>query len=149
MKKNQQGSQLGIDVGVKRVGLAICNVNSRIALPMCTIRRDAIFNSDIKLIVHKIIEKKITKVFIGYPKSLKNKFCQSVSMVEEYFIYLNKDIKKHNLEIPIKFVDERFSTLIVRKRFQKIGVKFKKIKQIIDQFSAAEILQRVIDKKYK
>jgi putative Holliday junction resolvase len=123
---------LGIDYGLKRVGLALA-VNKTI-VPLETLVND---NSIYDLIKKIIIKKKIKKIIVGNPVLLSGKKGSSVKLVKKFIKKLS-DISG----VPIELFDERFTSKIATSKLSYLNSK--KQKNYIDQISAVEILKSAI-----
>lgn len=94
---------LAIDYGEKRIGLAIADEENKIPLPFKILenKSEEFVLSELKKI---ILEKKIGQFVVGLPFSLSGKEGRKAGEVREF-------IKKlQTLGIPIKIIDERFSS---------------------------------------
>lgn len=122
---------LGIDFGIKRIGLAISDERERIAFPYKTIQnikeKDAI-----KEIGEIIVKENVGKIIAGEPLNLKGESSEITLKAREFFSKLQEQVS-----VPLIFFDERFSSKIARN-----NVSFKKFpKEIIDQEAARVILE--------
>ncbi len=137
---------LGIDFGEKRIGLAISDPLGILATPIETLD-----SSEMDLVIPKLAETisdhAVTKIVVGIPWTLSGKSGPQTKKTFE-FISLISD----TFEIPIKQIDERFTSLQAEKKLRLVDKrsrkKQKKIpKGLIDSVSAAIILQTYLDTK--
>ncbi len=137
---------LGIDFGEKRIGLAISDPLGILATPIETLD-----SSEMDLVIPKLAETisdhVVTKIVVGIPWTLSGKSGPQTKKTFE-FISLISD----TFEIPIKQIDERFTSLQAEKKLRLVDKrsrkKQKKIpKGLIDSVSAAIILQTYLDTK--
>ncbi|MCH2306776.1 MAG: Holliday junction resolvase RuvX [SAR202 cluster bacterium] len=137
---------LGIDFGEKRIGLAISDPLGILATPIETLD-----SSEMDLVIPKLAETisdhTVTKIGVGIPWTLSGKSGPQTKKTFE-FISLISD----TFEIPIKQIDERFTSLQAEKKLRLVDKrsrkKQKKIpKGLIDSVSAAIILQTYLDTK--
>ena len=137
---------LGIDFGEKRIGLAISDPLGILATPIETLD-----SSEMDLVIPKLAETisdhSVTKIVVGIPWTLSGKSGPQTKKTFE-FISLISD----TFEIPIKQIDERFTSLQAEKKLRLVDKrsrkKQKKIpKGLIDSVSAAIILQTYLDTK--
>jgi putative Holliday junction resolvase len=131
---------LGIDYGDKRIGLAISDENGKLASHFLTLENRSLKNltEEIKNI---IIRKNIKKIIVGLPVGLKTESDQT-QKTNDFINCLTKEIN-----IPIKKINEVFTSKIARENLRKAGVKSENIKKIIDQEAARIILQDYLDNK--
>lgn len=132
---------MGIDFGEKRIGIALSDPLLIFAYPFTTLQNDLAFIKNLSKI---ILEKNIAKIILGLPSS---KFKSSAE--------LSKKVQKLKQEIETKFKievilwDEEFSSAIAKEKvIQSVTKKSKrKNKDLLDQHSAAIILQEYLDSK--
>ena len=126
---------LGIDFGLKRIGLSITDQEKIFAFPLTTIEFDNAFNFFKDL----FFKEEVSKVIIGYPKRLSGIDSDIESSIK---IFITK-FKKQFPEIEIQRFDERFTSKLATKVVVSSGLGKKKRsdKSLIDKVSAAIILQ--------
>jgi putative Holliday junction resolvase len=123
---------LGIDYGLKRVGIALAI--DKTVVPLETLNNNPLlFDS----IINIIESKKISKIIVGNPLLLSGKQGTSVKFVSQFVKRLSSKIN-----LPIELFDERFTSKIANNKLEHINSFAKK--QYIDQLSAVEILQSYI-----
>jgi putative holliday junction resolvase len=127
---------LGLDVGDKRMGVAICDETQTLARPLLTLNR-ASKKEDFAKIAALCREHAIEKVIVGLPKTLRNEEGPQAQRVRRYAAELQAA-----LSLPIEFWDERFSTAEARDLI--IGHALMR-KNEIDAIAAAVILQDYLD----
>ena len=132
---------LGIDYGAKRVGVAISDSLQIIASSLTTIETKQFF-----LFLIELLQKEdIDRFVVGEPKNLDGTATDSTEMTENFVEKLS--IKYPN--IPIKRIDERFTSKIAKQSILDAGTKKSKRrdKRLVDKVSAAIILQSHLDSK--
>ena len=132
---------LGIDYGEKRVGVAISDSLQIIASSLTTIETKQFF-----LFLIELLQKEdIDRFVVGEPKNLDGTATDSTEMTEKFIEKLS--IKYPN--IPIKRIDERFTSKIAKQLILDAGTKKSKRrdKALVDKVSAAIILQSHLDSK--
>ncbi len=132
---------IGLDIGEKRIGLAISDALNIIATPVSTLGPN-----DIYLELKNLVSKYSVNVFvIGYPINLDGNFTDGTIFVDNFI----KRIKKEFPNIKICKLDERFTSKIAKKQLIASGLKKKKRqnKSLVDQMSAAIILQDYLNSK--
>ena len=139
-KKIDQTSRLiGIDLGKKRIGIAICDENKKIATPYKTISKTN-FSNFIKELKNIIDENKIQGLIIGYPINMDGSLGPSAQSTKDIANGISK-----NISIPITLWDERLSTAAAFKLSDQPNLNVSKKIKKIDENSAAFILQGAID----
>ena len=126
---------LGIDFGLKRIGLSITDQEKIFAFPLTTIEFDNAFNFFQDL----FLKEEVSKVIIGYPKRLSGVDSDIESSIKIFITKFNKQFP----EIEIERFDERFTSKLASKAIVSSGLGKKKRsdKSLIDKVSAAIILQ--------
>jgi len=140
-KKNQSTSSrlIGIDLGTKRIGIAICDENQKIATPFITLNRNKL--GDLIAELKKIIEENAIKgVIIGYPINMDGSHGKATQSVRD----ISESISK-NINIPVSLWDERLSTVGAFNISSQLDVNVSKREKNIDKNAATFILQGAID----
>lgn len=135
------GRILALDVGDKRIGLAISDPLGIIASPLETYVRKEI-NSDIFYILTLATAQQVETIVCGLPKRLDNSPTQQTQKVLEFAEQL-----KAKTQIKIAFVDERFSTAEAERSLLEANMRRDKRKEKIDMVAASLILQTYLQQK--
>jgi len=130
---------LGLDLGSKRIGIAICDDNLSIATPFKTIDKESLnkFIDELKLIIK---ENNIKGIIVGNPINMDGSLGPSSQSIRD----VCKNILK-NINIPICLWDERLSTVGAFNLTSQLDVNVSKKVKNIDKNAAAFILQGAID----
>ncbi len=130
---------LALDVGERRIGIAVSDPLKIIASPLTIIDRKITpdYTKEIKQLV---LKNNIEKLVIGIPKTLKNTESIQTKIVIEFIQELQK-----NVDIPIETVDERLSSVSAQKSLVEQGIKTGHNKGKIDETAAAIFLQEYLD----
>ena len=130
---------LGIDYGDRRIGIAISDSLKIIASPLMVIDRKKNTNY-LQIIKNIIIKNSIGIIAIGLPITLKGNISQQTKKTEIFIKELQNII-----DIPIKTIDERLTSIEAKKILIQKGIKTGHNKEQIDQVSAIIILQEFLD----
>ena len=130
---------IGLDLGSKRIGVAICDDRQSIATPFSTINKESNekFINELRFIIN---ENNIEGIIVGNPLNMDG----SSGASSQSAIDVSKNIL-NNIDIPLCFWDERLSTVGAFKLFNKLDVNISKKVKNIDKNAAAFILQGAID----
>ena len=132
---------LAIDYGQKRVGLAISTSDEKLILPYKTLtytsRKKLV--SDITSIV---ATENIQRIVIGLPIGINGEETLITRQVKN----LVRDLKK-KLDVPVDLVDESYSSYNADRILKNRGMSAKKIKKVIDQQAAVDILNTYFSSK--
>jgi len=134
---------LAIDYGKVRIGLAITDMSKIIAYPYKTIKAGPSLELSITNFLDSIKEyiNEIETIIIGLPILLSGKMSDMALEVQKFV-----EILKTKINIPIKFTDERLSTIMAQRHLKEnLKLNRKKRSKIIDPISATLILQNFIN----
>jgi putative holliday junction resolvase len=129
---------LGLDIGEKRIGVAICDETRTLARPLLTITRAAKIE-DFARIAALCAEHQIERIIAGLPTTLRNEDGPQARCVRRYVAGLRAAVN-----LPIEFWDERFSSVEAGERLA-ISSRKPRTKGDIDAAAAAIILQGYLD----
>ena len=128
-----------LDIGKKRIGIAVCDILHITTTPLTTIEVSSDF---IKKIIHIIEKENPAAIIIGMPEASKGQVNSIVEFITECVVELQK------YAIPeIIFHDESFSSKDAVSHMVHSGISKKKraVKGRIDQTAAAIILRSFLD----
>ena len=130
---------MGLDLGKKTIGLAISDINLRVATPVKNIIRGK-FDNDIHEIKDLITSYNVGLIVVGNPITLKGEIGPMAQSVHD----IANNIKKVT-KIRVALWDERFSTLAVTRILKEANSSPSKIKNNKDMLAATYILQNALD----
>lgn len=131
---------LGIDLGTKRVGLAISDLTSTIATPLKTIIYDEI--NILKEIENIVLEYEINSIVMGLPKNMNNTIGDSAERALEF----SKKLEDY-FGFEVIMQDERKTTVEASNYMLEANLSRKKRKAKIDGLAASIILQTYLNRK--
>lgn len=134
---------LGIDYGTKRIGIAVTDELQIIASGLTTVDTKKIFS----FLTAYLKNENVELFIIGEPKQLNNTESESEQFIKIFIKKLSTTFPK----IPIKRVDERFTSKIAFQSMIDSGLKKKQRqnKALIDEISATIILQTYLQQHAK
>jgi putative Holliday junction resolvase len=128
--------KMGLDVGDKRIGVAVSDGLGLTAQGIQTIDREGSITK-----LKKIIEEyDVDSIVVGIPRMLNGTIGIQGEKVLEFV-----DELKDSLEVPVSGWDERFSTLSAEKTLIEARMRRIKRKGLRDKISAVLILQNYLD----
>ena len=140
-KKNQSDKcrLIGLDLGSKRIGVAICDEKQLIATPFKTINRSTTKEliDELKIIIE---ENDIKGVIIGNPLNMDGSLGSSAQSVKD-----TSNNIENNINLPMCLWDERLSTVGAFNLSSQLDVNVSKREKKIDENAAAFILQGALD----
>jgi putative Holliday junction resolvase len=132
------GKLIGLDVGTKTIGLAICDAGWHFAGPAETIRRTK-FTQDLARL-RAIVERETGRgLVVGLPLSMDGSDSPRTQSVRAFARNLTA------LELPILLWDERWSTQAVERAMIAADVSRARRAEKVDALAAAHILQGALD----
>lgn len=135
------GRLLGVDFGIRRVGLAICDRDRIIASPFATYeRRNA--ESDSNYFRDVVAAEGCVGLVVGLPVHTDGREGVKAKEARAYGAWLAKATG-----LPVVFWDERFSTSQAESALWNAGLTHKKRKDRRDRVAAQIVLQAYIDAK--
>ncbi len=132
---------LGLDIGEKRVGLAVSDPMGWSAQSYSVMQRscEAKEFSYLKKVCE---EMEVTQLVSGLPKNMDGSIGEKALEVQAYATRMAE-----LLGLPLDFVDERLTTVSAERVLLKADLSRKKRRQVVDKIAAAYILQIWLDKK--
>ena len=135
---------MGIDVGTRRIGLAISDVTRTLARPLMTIE---VANADegVRRVADEVTrlaaeEDSVSTIVVGLPVRLDGSSSDQTSRVAAFVAAL-----KGRTAIPIVTADERLSSVEAESRIAERTKDWRERKKKLDAAAAAVILQDYLD----
>lgn len=126
---------LALDVGERRIGLALGDSIGRIAMPLTTLRVDG---TELVRLQRLMLEHEVTQLVVGLPRNQQGEETRQSQAVREF-------TKRHLLAfgLPITFQDESVTSVIAQ---QQLNTHKKPLsKEAIDAQAAALFLQDYLE----
>jgi len=139
---NRNQRLMGLDLGDKTIGLALSDVERRIATPLKTVRRTK-FQADAAELLALAAQHQVAAFILGLPLNMDGTSGARVQATRAF---------ARNLgllsPLPILFWDERLSTIAAERALLSVDLSRKKRAAIIDATAAAYILQGALDRMW-
>ena len=133
----RRGVRLGIDVGKARVGVARCDPDGMLAVPVETVPRD---EATVQRIGEIAGEHGAFEVLVGLPISLGGGETASTADARA----VAGEIATFS-GLPVRLVDERLSTVSAHAALRSSGRSQRSSRKLVDQVAAVVLLQQAID----
>lgn len=130
---------LGLDIGERRIGVALSDEMGMIASPLMTIQTSGNVAGEVRALIDRY---GIKRIVVGLPISLSGREGQQAKTVRA----VADDLAKQ-LEIEIVYSDERMSSSVAEQALISQKTRRDKRKQHIDNMAAAVILQGYLDEQ--
>lgn len=143
---------LGLDLGAKRIGVAISDSDRKVATPIEVVPRTArarrsgnrAGNED-RAAVHRAIAALVEEweaglVVVGLPLSLSGEVGPAASGVLDEVAQL-----RATLSVPVETYDERLTTVTADRSLMEQGLRADERRRVVDKVAAAVLLQAWLD----
>lgn len=134
----RSGNRLAIDVGSVRIGIASSDPAGILATPLTTVRRG---KGDLAEIARLCAEREVFEVVVGLPTGLSGQ----VGMAAERARAFATDLAALIAPVPVRLVDERFTTTLAHSALRESGQDERKRRGTVDRAAAAFLLQGALD----
>ncbi len=133
---------LGLDIGDRRIGVAVSDEEMNMASPLAVIDRDN-DDSAIAKISETIKEQKASVIVYGNPLSLSGSPGRQAEVTGRFAERIGETVG-----LPVIPQDERLSSTEAEKTLIAQGLKREKRRAVIDKVAAAIILQAYLDGRH-
>ena len=130
---------LALDIGEKRIGVAVSDPSGTIASPVCVLDAAQLFSGSRD--VSKLVEDyEAELVVIGLPRSLDGTEGSQADRVRSTGERLAR-----MLPVPVEYADERLSSVAARRSLTEAGVSDRAKRGSVDMVAASLFLQTYLD----
>lgn len=133
----RRGVRLGVDVGTARVGVARCDRDGLLAVPVETVPRTEAAVARVSALA---AEYEAFEILVGLPVSLSGGETASTADARAFAHELLEAAG-----LPVRMVDERLSTVSAHAALRDAGRSQKSSRRIVDQVAAVVLLQQAVD----
>ena len=129
---------LSIDFGLKRTGIAVTDPLQIIATGLTTLETKQL----IPFLKDYFLKEEVELIIIGEPKNLDDSDTHATPHVEKFISELQRNFPS----IPVKKVDERYSSKMAKAAMLEMGLKKKarRNKALVDEIAATILLQEYL-----
>lgn len=138
-----RGVVLGIDLGTRRIGLALSTPSRSLASPWRTIERCGDTQADVEAVVRAAEESETTVAVVGLPLSLNGTTGPAARRALADISLLRELLEPRG--ITVETVDERFSTASAHSALAAGGHTARQRREKVDAVAAAVLLQAWLD----
>lgn len=135
------GRILAIDYGRKRTGIAVTDTLQLIANGLTTVPTAELMS----FLTDYVSREPVERILVGMPKQMNNEASENMKRVEPFV----RTLRKAMPNIPVEYVDERFTSVLAHRAMLEGGLKKKarQDKALVDEISATIILQDYLESK--
>jgi putative Holliday junction resolvase len=127
---------LAIDLGERRVGLALAEPGRALVEGLPTVDRKALKGKLVDEIRRIALERAVDRVVLGIPLSMDGSEGPAARLTREF-----EGEMAAALDVPVEEWDERLSTEAARTRLREIGYSEREMRSRLDQLSAVLMLE--------
>ena len=139
--KTSPGRVLALDVGLRRIGLAISDALGITAQGLPTLERRN-KRSDLAALRGVVEKHEVAEVVVGHPLHLSGKEGKQAEKV----VAFADDLRGH-LGIPVHLWDERLTSAQANRVLRETEMSIKRRGEVVDQMAAVLILQAWLDSR--
>ena len=131
---------MAIDYGGKRTGLAVTDPLQIIATGLTTVNTKDLFS----FLKEYFSKEEMELVIVGYPTNWDESDTHATPLVKNFINKFKKDFPA----IPLKQVDERFTSIMAKQAMLDMGMKKKqrRDKKLVDEIAATIMLQEYMER---
>ncbi|MBM3642060.1 MAG: Holliday junction resolvase RuvX [Alphaproteobacteria bacterium] len=135
-----KGRLMGVDLGTKTIGLALSDVERRLASPLDTIARTK-FSQDAVGLLKRAADFEVCALIVGLPLNMDGTEGPRAQATRAFMRNLTK-----LTPLPFAYWDERLSTAAVTRELIAQDASRTKRAEVVDRMAAAYILQGALDR---
>jgi putative Holliday junction resolvase len=133
---------VGLDLGRRRIGVAVSDSEGRMAVPHVVIARSGDAEADRRAVVEAVAELGAGRVVVGLPLSLEGGVGPAARDAQA-----EAEALAEALDVPVELHDERLTTVVADRAMQAAGIGGRSRRRVIDSSAAAVILQSWLDRR--
>ena len=138
-KNTVKGRILALDLGKKRIGLALSDPLGITAQGLETLQRTNI-RQDLSAITQVILQREVTLLLMGNPLHMSGDAGRQAAYVHEF----GERLAQHT-GVPLRYWDERLTTVEAHRVLRSSGIGIEKRAKAIDKLSAVILLESYLD----
>ena len=131
---------LGIDLGSKRIGIAVSDISGTVASALTTVHRSSSRRHDHAEIAKLVRDEEAELVVVGLPLSLDGTKGPAAVAAEKEAGQLASVVG-----VPVAMYDERFTTVTAERGMLEAGLDARQRRKVVDKVAAAVMLQAWLD----
>ncbi|MCH8205572.1 MAG: Holliday junction resolvase RuvX [Chloroflexi bacterium] len=132
---------IALDVGDRRIGVALSDPTGLLASPLSTVTRKG-HDADVDEVLGLAAANDVAEIVVGMPVSLSGRKGAQAARTTAFAEELRR-----KTDLPVVFVDERYSTVQAERSLRELGVQPSRDRARVDAAAAAVILQSYLDSK--
>jgi putative pre-16S rRNA nuclease len=136
--RTRPGRALGLDLGSRRIGVAVSDSAGTMAVPLTTVARTGDPERDRRRLAELAVEEDAVVVVVGLPLSLDGRRGPAADAAEAEAEALGEALAAHR--IPVEVFDERLTTVSAHRALAAGGARERQRRSVVDRSAAAVML---------
>jgi len=133
---------MGLDVGAKRIGVALSDPGGWIAQGLVVVRRGETPDTEIDRLKEIAASYEVERIIVGLPRNMDGSLGAQAEVIKAF-----ADELVAALSLPVELWDERLTTVAAEKLLLQADLSRSRRRRVIDQIAAAIMLQNYLDYK--
>jgi putative Holliday junction resolvase len=138
-----RGRAVGIDLGSRRIGIAVTDSAGTMALPRTTLVRSGDAEQDRRRLVDLVLDEEAVVVVVGLPLSLDGTRRRAATEAAEEAEALARLLEPHRVDVEL--FDERLTTVSAHQALAAGGAGGRQRRRVVDQAAATVMLEAWLD----
>jgi putative Holliday junction resolvase len=131
---------LGVDLGSKRIGIAVSDPTGTIASPLTVVRRSNSPRRDLDEIASIAREQEVDLIVVGLPLTMRGEVGPAAEAAVAEAGRLATVVG-----VPVEMHDERLTTVTAERSLIEAGMRGEERRRVVDKVAAAVMLQSWLD----
>ena len=140
-QSGEHGRAIGLDLGTKRIGVAVSDSDRTVATPIEVVTRSRDLVRDRLRIAEIVREWEATMVVVGLPLSLSGQVGPAAKAA-----LAEVEALRATLGVPVETYDERLSTVTAERSLMEQSLRAPARRRVVDKVAAAVMLQAWLDR---
>lgn len=132
---------MGLDVGERRIGVAISDPDERLAVPLRVLERRG-GAADARTVADLARREGVGRIVVGLPVSLDGSLGPQARQTQAF-----AELLRTATDAEVELYDERLSTLEAERHLRRMGMREREMRSRRDAVAAAIILQAYLDSR--
>jgi len=143
MSTSRPGRVVGVDLGTRRIGIAVSDSARTMALPRTTLPRTGDRDRDRRALVELILEEEASLVVVGLPLSLDGSHGRAAVEATGEAEELGALLRSH--DVGVELFDERLTTVTAHRALTAGGADGRARRGVVDKAAATVMLAAWLD----
>ncbi len=137
-----RGRHMGLDVGDRRIGVALSDETATLASALTTVSRVG-GRKDAAAVADLARRHEVAAVVVGLPLNMDGTRGPQAEKVLGFV----EGLRRRLAPVPVVTRDERLTTVEAEEKLREAGMGWKERKRLVDQVAAVVILQEYLDER--